>query len=403
MDWHQHAMTAAADNDDMRRSKSVFSHPLCRPGDAVESFAPTTSAESGDEALRSAFVIAQYELVTANHRCGALQFGRVGDLNGSLSVALWPAIDTPVGLLDVKVVRSAERNVRLFAVASDGNCHCWDINLEAAPGSKESSIIDNHHVFGTEENASVFGLALDAPQRHDALYWSRSNGFICSSTLSNERCLTTIWDAHCGSEIWALAAVDDLSSSPTTLASGADDAVLKLWDLRAYTKTPIAENRTTHEAGVTAIYKPDRPFCFYSGSYDGKVRSWDTRSLLKPVAEVFLGQDAGIWRIKGIPNSDSLLVAASYGGAQLIQLNNSEGRDLQVVVSNTKDHESMVYGIAHLSGLNSSIDNLQSEVQTTFEMQSRPSVVYRGPHLNPEENLAVSCSFYDKKAAFWSF
>lgn len=93
---------------------------------------------------------------------------------------------------------------------------------------------------------------------------------------------------------------------PSTLVSGGDDCLLKLWDIRSGT-TPVGVNKT-HGVGVTtAQWHPLDPHTFVSGSYDEHVRVWDERAMRSPVAEMHTG--GGVWRVKW-----NLLGGGSGGG-----------------------------------------------------------------------------------------
>jgi len=143
------------------------------------------------------------------------------------------------------------------------------------------------------------------------------------------------WPAHelCGqpSEVWC--AVFNPWDSNTVL-SGADDCIVKRWDLRccppsspsppsapssAFTAARAVDSSSTllagavkgkHDAGVTSLaFAPSHthPHVFASGSYDGTVRLWDLRKLsgggvgksMNPLAEAQVG--GGVWRLKWAP------------------------------------------------------------------------------------------------------
>ena len=76
--------------------------------------------------------------------------------------------------------------------------------------------------------------------------------------------------------------------SKTTLVSGGDDCIMKLWDLRQGT-TPTITNKS-HNAGVTsAQWHPQQEHIFATGSYDEHLRVWDNRLLRDPVSDIETG------------------------------------------------------------------------------------------------------------------
>jgi WD40 repeat protein len=76
--------------------------------------------------------------------------------------------------------------------------------------------------------------------------------------------------------------------SKSTLVSGGDDCIMKLWDIRQGI-TPTHTNKN-HNAGVTsAQWHPTIEHTFITGSYDEYVRIWDQRSIRSPVSETYTG------------------------------------------------------------------------------------------------------------------
>ena len=90
---------------------------------------------------------------------------------------------------------------------------------------------------------------------------------------------TQSWDAHayapgCPAEVWCVG------RDPSTglYVSGADDGLLKGWDLRS----PKPALALRHGAGVTAVLCDDDAVT--TGSYDESVRLWDLRAPSAPPA-----------------------------------------------------------------------------------------------------------------------
>eukprot|EP00903_Cladosiphon_okamuranus_P018064 g16625.t1 len=100
------------------------------------------------------------------------------------------------------------------------------------------------------------------------------------------------------------------------VVSGADDALMKGWDLRVgggACGAPPAFVCKDHGAGVTAgQWHPTREHTFASGSYDESVRIWDARAIGRPVSVFTTPTGGGLWRLKWHPDPDrgNLLLAA---------------------------------------------------------------------------------------------
>lgn len=90
------------------------------------------------------------------------------------------------------------------------------------------------------------------------------------------------WQGH---DLEAWAAAGDLWN-PSVIYSGGDDCAFKAWDTRQECSESGAVwvNRKTHTAGVCCIASsPYQEHVVCTGSYDEKVRLWDTRMTNRPV------------------------------------------------------------------------------------------------------------------------
>ena len=119
---------------------------------------------------------------------------------------------------------------------------------------------------------------------------------------------------------------------------GGDDTFLNIFDLRD--KSSKLKNKS-HEAGVTSLlsYKENT---LLTGSYDEKLRSFDTRQFKQPISEINLG--GGIWRIKPSQiKSNHLLVACMYLNFSIVEIDSVEQFNLRLV-GEFKEHKSICYG-----------------------------------------------------------
>ncbi|XP_072932257.1 diphthine methyltransferase isoform X1 [Epargyreus clarus] len=140
------------------------------------------------------------------------------------------------------------------------------------------------------------------------------------------------WKAH-GFEAW-VAAFNYWNTN--IFYSGGDDCGFKSFDVRM--PEPVTSNRT-HEAGVTAVRSHiEVEHQLLTGSYDEKVRLWDTRNLKRSVTDNNVS--GGVWRLKWHPYCGSVILAACmYGGFRTLR-NDGEIS----VIGEYLEHDSIAYG-----------------------------------------------------------
>nr|CAD2200610.1 unnamed protein product [Meloidogyne enterolobii] len=111
-------------------------------------------------------------------------------------------------------------------------------------------------------------------------------------------------------EVWCCSWING-----QTFATGAEDGILKIWDLRC-SFSSREQQKIEHSAGVTSLYKLNDDYQIMSGSYDDNLRLFDWRNLNKPLSTLKL--NGGIWEVSPIENNYFIL-ACMYGGASIIQ------------------------------------------------------------------------------------
>lgn len=237
--------------------------------------------------------------------------------------------------LDKETILLACSDGVLRTVNADSNALVSELAIVERPSST-----DTQNIIMTVDGSTELAAAITAKGK--------------LSVIKDLQSVLISWQAHpVELESWCCA----LTPNGNVVASGADDCCLKLWDARM--SDLIHNDKRHHAMGVTCLdFLSDTELL--TGSYDERIRKFDTRNMSVPVYEY--RSIGGIWRLK--PADGFLLVAACYGGCQVLKMEDN----LSPIVSEYTGHESMAYGIGYLG-----------------------------------DERAVSCSFYDKSVQFWSF
>uniref|UniRef100_A0A1I8PQF6 methylated diphthine methylhydrolase n=2 Tax=Stomoxys calcitrans TaxID=35570 RepID=A0A1I8PQF6_STOCA len=185
-----------------------------------------------------------------------------------------------------------------------------------------------------------WGLSADEANisegKQNQLLTSDSKGNISLAAWSSERNLEMIrsWHAH-EFEAW-ICAFDKWDKN--LVYTGGDDTFLHVYDLRSETRSMVNKS---HNAGVTCLLShPKREKILLTGSYDEKLRTFDTRTMKTPLSELDL--QGGIWRIKSDPvKHDLMLCACMYHNFSIVDLCNVYSPSL---VGKFEEHESICYG-----------------------------------------------------------
>ena len=210
-------------------------------------------------------------------------------------------------------------------------------------------------------------------------------------------------------EAWTVAWSDkelEAESNLAILYSGGDDSMLcrhssfgrplraegHMSDEAQHLHTPSWRDKTTHNAGVTAILPlslsaSDEDDLFITGSYDEYVRVLTLPNLggrTKVLAEKQLG--GGVWRLKLLDTIDTLekgvhlviLASCMHAGARLLKITRSDGtRCWSInVIAKFEEHESMNYAS-------------DGRIERLNEGHSSGCT-------------CVSTSFYDRKLCVWT-
>eukprot|EP00884_Botryococcus_braunii_P004153 jgi/Botrbrau1/13739/Bobra.0356s0015.1 len=325
----------------------------------VAEFCPHTSVEN-------VLAVGTYELdQTSRTRHGKLYvFRLVGDIrDGQLGLEDPSAIQLP-GIFDMSWVSSKVSDGAQVAVAlADSTVAIFNVcDLEGRIGMQDICRMD----FG--EGEMVLAVDTCTTAAASSLCASGSMGNVAIFNLS-QGCLgkTRFWHAH-DLECWTCC------HHPTTewlIYSGGDDSMLKGWDLRQEDVSMIFCQRKAHTAGVCCIAPhpfADNQFC--TGSYDGRLRLWDSRVLHNPLCFAQVDVGGGVWRAKWHPHIPGyVLCAAMHNGFQLVEVDGPAGR--MNCVESYQEHGSLAYGV----------DWCRSD--------------------GPYRSVVASCSFYDRLLRIW--
>ncbi|KAL3132669.1 hypothetical protein ABBQ32_009187 [Trebouxia sp. C0010 RCD-2024] len=261
------------------------------------------------------------------------------------------------GILDMKW--QPVQPARLLAACADGSLHV----LMVQPDDKAIHVTRQQAVKASDTMA----LSLDINDLGRQVISSSSDGSLSVLQASESAMsVTAQWHGH-DLEAWNVA-FDRWQDK--VVYSGADDCMLKGWDLRQPGSAPTFVNRKSHTAGVCCIASsPRQEHCLLTGSYDEHIRMWDSRKLEAPLAEVSTG--GGVWRLKWHPSDPvQVLAACMHNGFVVVQADASTGNIR--VVEEYPHQKSLGYGA---------------------DWCSLPT----GPF-----SIAATCSFYDRLLHLWS-
>ncbi|CAF2727936.1 unnamed protein product [Rotaria sp. Silwood2] len=283
---------------------------------------------------------------------------------------------TTHGILDLKWIKCLSDLTYLSTVSALGQLSLYSLNDLTKPILCENVTNDqtialshswlhaiNNYVVISDQQGYLTICELD-----------NTNGLRFSqSWLAHEyECWTSIWDKHDSNIIY----------------SGADDTLLKIWDIRDY-KQAIHINRK-HTMGICSILSNEsNQYEFLTGSFDEYLRQWDKRQMNQPLKEIKLG--GGVWKIKPHPlNPNILLCACMQNGFVIVDLKTS------IILYNYKEHESLAYGCDwqyndSMNQITELMDDCMNE-ETTTTMCNKKIL---------SESLIASCSFYDKTVHVW--
>ena len=288
----------------------------------------------------------------------------------------------------------------------------------------QPSTTTENHSHGNNDTTTTFGADRLVSTYSDGrvalsqVMWTMpqdSTNPVLEAVMEHESC----WRAHslapsCPTEVWSADFVSlgggdgSDSSSSWMIASGADDGLVKFWDIRSLPTTtttneyapvprPAFQLSNWFEAGVTCLkHHPRRPHIVAIGSYDETVALCDVRYVscssnkATPLCRTTVG--GGVWRLKWHPLVDeSLLVAAMHGGCRILHVHDQSTTDWWDQDQRTDalpqlhvtrefcQHQSLAYGA----------DWLVNPTTTTTKRK------------NTTMDVAASCSFYDQSVYLW--
>ncbi|EEA08384.1 uncharacterized protein CMU_021480 [Cryptosporidium muris RN66] len=325
---------------------------------SIECLYPTDClALNKDEEI---LAVGMYNLDGSNkERIGGISLYNTKDLIQKKGTYSNIFINTGTGVLNCMWDKSTLQGIGLVCICSDRTLRLYKY------GNNNLFNLASKIETGECPNSSVIGLDMDILDQKDIrrACFSLSDGRVC--IVKDMTYLEREFNAHNKSEVWTLSFI----KSENIIATGADDCILAIWDIRCNFTSSIAKN-TSHNMGITCITPSCNETSFWTGSYDEYIRYWDIRKLDNAIYEYKM--NCGIWRIKVFGNFISL-AECHYGFDVLSKDENNEIRDLYASLENlsplSPSHTSIVYGI---------------------EMFNRDNTTF-----------GMSCSFYDKTLLTW--
>ena len=151
-------------------------------------------------------------------------------------------------------------------------------------------------------------------------------------------------------EAWC---VEVSATDSNLILSGADDSLLRAWDLRTSNASPAFSNRS-HEAGVISLASnPHNVFQILSGSYDERLRLFDLRHMKEPLLRSNRLGD-GAYQLSWHPKRcGRFAVAAMRCGFPIFELKDEDAADLAFIqfggyceAAQEGSHGSLGYGIS---------------------------------------------------------
>ncbi|KAJ3074681.1 Diphthine methyltransferase [Podochytrium sp. JEL0797] len=224
-----------------------------------------------------------------------------------------------------------------------------------------------------EVNKDALCLSLDWDENN--LVVSQSTGDLSLLTLAESELVEThSWNAH-QYEAW-IAAFDKWNKN--VVYSGADDGLLKRWDVRDGGAMETLKSRKYVLPMISSLLiqsNPHREHILATGSYDEHLLVWDTRFFKTPLHDHHT-TGGGVWRIKWHPtNPMRLLTASMHAGFHVIDFGNDFASSETVTVFRDGEHGSLAYGC---------------DWSPVMPVESG------------RDHLKGTCSFYDHSFALWS-
>ncbi|CAI5732929.1 unnamed protein product [Hyaloperonospora brassicae] len=312
--------------------------------------------------FESSLVVATYQLHKAvesgetggDRRSGTLQRFQL-DCNGAtgstdrvdVTVCKVEDVATSSGVFDIKWNTQAMDGRAMLGVATAGG----SIELYELTQSGDEQAL-RHSGLATDGDADSMCLSLDwnnrvHPSAQPSICASHSNGYVSVWNVATQDIVQQAkWRAHdlYGSPIEAWIAAFNCHD-PNLLLSGADDAILKGWDLRAGSAAPTFKNTLQYSMGVCSIqFHPHDQWLVAVGSYDEQVAVWDHRNMTRPLSA--FGAGGGVWRLKWHPaasRKELLLAACMHNGFQVLELGPNKS-SLRLAASYDR-HDSLAYGV----------------------------------------------------------
>lgn len=291
----------------------------------------------------------------------------------------------------VSSVPSAQHRDLLVSAHSNNSAAVWRICADADSAANDCLLQHSADLLpppaAAVEAAEAIFLSVDVPNAApDRAFFSTSAGELCAFDLRTQQ-QTDRFQAH-SLEAWTCAA----QTNSSVVFTGADDALIKGWDLGcrspAHTiKWYVALSFPVrgfyfgrHSAGVCALQMhPSDPWLFASGSYDGTFALWDRRSLARPVGSSETG--GGVWRIR-------------WSSAADCSASSQQTESMTIWTA-------CMYNGFHAFHIAAHKDIASSDSVCLPEFTAATEAVAYGLSLQEKSGLLGTCTFYDGIFRLW--
>ncbi len=304
----------------------------------MEGFSTVLQADSIETFAEDLFVCGTYSLRSDDAtgrrwREGLIHLASCDDAGGPRqSVACG-------GVLDLKWQKRG--GPLLASVESEGGMGLFRLREGRLEDEQRGKLDRQSRTLRSTGSESLINLSVDWMHDGSGLAVSHDDGSLSVWRVAPEGLRNVKWWHGHDNEAWIVACH---RSEASVLWSGADDGLLRGWDLRSGVGKRRHVFEVRSETGVTSIQaSPHSDGLWAVGGYDETLRLFDERNTAAPVAQLE-GLGGGVWRAKWHPEDPrQLALACMRGGFRIVR---HEDGGLATAFHYTRhESEALAYGI----------------------------------------------------------